>query len=168
MSRKFSLAVTLTVVMLTSNVSPSAAQTTAPLAVTALVLNTCTVAAVPLTFVDYSPVAGTPTTGQTVITVATCFDVHEIAINGCTGGTGTGDRKMDNPLVAGAKLDYSLSCLTEADPQCQTNWGDAQGTDTLTGTQGALELYTVDGVIAAGQQVASGAYIDNCVVSLQF
>ncbi len=147
--------------------APASAQASAPLAVTAVVLNTCVVAVAPLAFVDYSPIAGTPTTGFTEITVTTCFDPHEIAINGCDHGTGVSDRKMKN-VLANTTLDYKLDCSTEGDAKCLSNWGDSQGVSTLTGSTGPLQLYRLDGEIPEGQLVPSGAYADNCVVSLQF
>lgn len=151
-------------------VSPGVARaqvTQAPLEVSAIVLNTCTISALPLAFVDYEPLGGSPTTATTEITVLTCFDPHEIAINDCTHGTGTADRKLQSLLTTDT-LDYSLSCLSEGDAECVGNWGEQQGTDTLTGVGGALQLYTVDGVIPTGQEVPSGVYTDSCTVSLQF
>lgn len=167
MKRKLLVLVALGAFGLFSASAPISAQATAPLEVTALVLNTCIVAAAPLAFVDYSPVSGTPTTGFTEITVSTCFDPHEVAISGCQYGNGVADRKMKN-LLANSTLDYFLDCSTEGDGKCIANWGDNQSVDTLTGAQGALQLYRVDGTIPEGQQVPSGAYLDNCVVSLQF
>lgn len=153
--------------------APLSAQATAPLPVTAVVLNTCVVQADPLVFVDYSPISDTPTSASSEIRVLTCFDAHEIAIDKCQHGADVSNRQMKIVLDLGSgetfgedTLDYQISCATDA--ECQANWGDQQGADTHTGVISAAETYTVNGVIPEGQLVPSGAYEDMCTVSLQF
>ncbi len=162
---RFALLALVPVAMLALPTAASAQLVPGVLAVEATVLNSCVIAGGIVSFV-YDPADPNPTTATVngVIEVATCFDPYEIAIDQCSFGTATNDRQMD---FLGNRLAYSLSCATEGDPKCATNWGDQPG-ETLTGTPGVLEDYTVDGQIPAQQGVPSGVYVDTCTLSLSF
>jgi len=76
---------------------------------------------------------------------------------GLNAGNGTGatttTRKMQGP--GGALLNYRLF----QDTARTVNWGDTQGTDTLTGSGNTSPIY-VYGQIAANQYLAPGNYTD--------
>lgn len=136
------------------------------------VLDSCSVAATPVNFGTYDPLAASPDDASGSITV-TCnvLVVGLLAswtISLSTGASGTySPRRLSNGAGLLAYNLYTSSART-------TIWGDGTGgTQSLSdsrllvvGTNQAI--YTVHGRIAAGQDEAAGAYSDVIVVTLDY
>jgi spore coat protein U-like protein len=142
-----------------------ATTSTASIAVTATVLSFCTVSALPLAFGNYSP--GTASTANTTIGVTcTSGTTYNVGLDAGTGsGATTANRLMTGVLNPSSTLAYSLY----SNSGLSTLWGNTIGTNTVTGTgTGLVQSLTVYGKVAAGQNVAPGAYADTVTVTLTY
>lgn len=140
-----------------------AATATSSVAVSATVLNFCTVAALPLAFGNYGAVQLDGTTTVTVLcTTGTSYAV------GLDAGSGTGAsvsaRKMTVALGT-ETLNYTLY----SDSGRSTVWGNTAGTNVVTGTgSGVLQTLTVYGRINGSQYTTAGVYADVVQVTLTY
>jgi len=139
-----------------------AATTTTTFSVTATVTATCSVSATTLAFGTY---AGTVTSGTSTVSV-TCSNSAPYDI-GLSAGAGTGatvtTRTMTGP--SSAALSYGLF----TDSAHATNWGNTVGTDTVSGTgNGSAQSVTIYGLIAAGQLVAAGSFMDTITATVTY
>jgi len=142
--------------------SAAAATATNTFQVTATVQATCLVSATAMAFGTYTGVAATGTSSVTV----TCTNTTPYNV-GFSAGSGTGatvtTRAMTGP--AGAQLGYSLF----SDSARSVNWGQTVGTDTVPGTgNGAAQVTSVYGSVAAGQYVAPGSYSDTITATVTY
>lgn len=142
--------------------SAFASTTTASMAVSATVVNNCTVSANPLAFGQYS---GTALNVSTTISV-TCNtgDNYSVGID-AGGGTGASVTKRLMTLSSGGStLGYSLLSGSFTG----TNWGNTTGS-WVTGTgNGAAQTLTVYGVVAGNLFPTAGAYSDSVTVTLTY
>jgi spore coat protein U-like protein len=157
-----------TAAVLVSAIAPMDAQatttTTASIAVTANVLSSCGVTALPLTFGIYSPTQSTNTTAQTTV-VVTCTNGTPYNV-GLDAGAGSGATVASRKLTSGSNLlNYSLY----SDTGYSTVWGNTIGTNTVTGTgSGLSQTINVYGSVTALQAVPAGSYTDSVTVSLTY
>jgi spore coat protein U-like protein len=133
--------------------------------VTATVLTSCLVSALPLVFGNYDPSNVTATTATTTASV-TCTGAssYTLAMNAGTGSGATiATRKM---TFGGSTLNYSIY-TTGAHT---TTWGDGTaGSATVPGT-GLLGVttHTIYGSIPPGQSPNAGAYTDTISITLTY
>jgi len=130
--------------------------------VTAVVQASCTIAANPLGFGNYTGVVLNSTT--TVFVTCSKATTYDLGLNAgtATGATVT-NRSMTGP--ASSLLNYRLFSNSGR----TTNWGNTVGTDTVAGTgSGAAQSLTVYGQIPAGQLVRPGNYTDTITATLTY
>jgi spore coat protein U-like protein len=137
---------------------------TTTMAISATVLSSCGVTALPLAFGTYSPTQSTNTTATTTVAV-TCTNGTPYNV-GLNAGTGTGASVTTRKMTSGSNtLNYSLY----SDTGYSTVWGSTIGTNTVTGTgTGLAQTINVYGSITALQSVPAGAYTDTITVSLTY
>lgn len=141
----------------------SAATTTATMAVSATVLSTCVVAALPMVFGNYSPTAITNAQADLTIT-CTPGTGYTVSLDKGIGASGTVAQRAMTFLTN--SLNYTL--YTTAGRTAV--WGDGTlGTSTVTGTGTVLpQTVTVYGRIPASQNTAPGEYTDLVTVTLTY
>ncbi len=165
--KTLALAATTSAVLL-SAVAPIEADATttvtASIAVSATVLSSCGVTALPLAFGTYSPTQSTNTTAQTTV-VVTCTNGTPYNV-GLNAGAGTGATVATRKMTSGSNtLTYSLY----SDSGYSTVWGNTIGTNTVTGTgTGLTQTINVYGSATALQAVPAGSYADTVTVSLTY
>jgi spore coat protein U-like protein len=137
---------------------------TTTIAVSASVLSSCGVTALPLAFGTYSPTQSTNTTAQTTV-VVTCTNGTPYNV-GLNAGIGTGATVASHKLTSGSNL---LNYTLYQDSGYSTVWGNTIGTNTVTGTgSGLTQTINVYGSITALQAVPAGSYADTVTVSLTY
>jgi len=137
---------------------------TTTMGISATVLSSCGVTALPLAFGTYSPTQATATTATTTVAV-TCTNGTPYNV-GLNAGTGTGATVTTRKMTSGGNtLNYSLY----SDSGYSTVWGSTIGTNTVTGTgSGLAQTINVYGSITALQAVPAGSYTDTITVSLTY
>jgi spore coat protein U-like protein len=142
--------------------SAFASTTTTTMAVSATVVNSCTVSANPLAFGQYSGTA--LNVSSTIVVTCNTGDGYSVGLN-AGGGTGATITNRLMTLSSGsATMAYSLLNGSYTG----TNWGNASGS-WVTGTgSGAAQTLTVYGVVAAGLYPTAGSYGDSVTVTLTY
>ncbi len=154
--------------LLVTAVAPKQAEATttvtATIAVSASVLSSCGVTALPLAFGTYLPTQATNTTAQTTVAI-TCTNGTPYNV-GLNAGGGTGATVATRKMTSGANtLNYTLF----SDSGYSTVWGNTIGTNTVTGTgNGLIQTINVYGSITALQAVPAGSYTDSITVALTY
>ncbi len=141
-----------------------AATATGSLAVSATVLDVCTVSALPIAFGNFSP-SGSATDATTTITVLCTLNTpYTIRLDDGANGSAVTARKMK--IAAGTDtLDYALY----SDASRTQNWGETDGTDSVAGTGTGLSAsHTVYGRISASQYVPAGVYTDTVTITVNY
>ena len=147
-----------------ANEASATTTVTTSIAVSASVLSSCGVTALPLAFGTYTPTQATNTTAQTTV-VVTCTNGTPYNV-GLNAGTGTGATVATRKLTSGSNL---LSYTLYSDSGYSTVWGNTIGTNTVTGTgSGLSQTINVYGSITALQAVPAGNYTDTVTVSLTY
>jgi spore coat protein U-like protein len=147
-----------------------AATSTSNMAVSALIVDVCTVVAGPLNFLTYSTTAATPTDATATLT-ATCTLLTPYTLTlgqGSHAAAGSTDttplRQMQNTLLSLDVLGY----LLHQDAAHTTVWGNTQATGQGSTGAGLPQLFTVYGRIPAGQNKPPAVYTDVVVVTITF
>lgn len=143
-----------------------AATTTTSFAVTATVVPTCAVSAAALNFGGAIPNPINSNVDGTGSVTATCSTGAPYTI-ALSVGSGAGATFASRKLTSGPNsLNYSLY----TDAGCSTVWGDSTaGSSLLNGSgSGVAQIIPVYGRIPTGQTVATGAYSDTIIVTLNF
>ncbi|MEQ1439342.1 spore coat U domain-containing protein [Fontimonas sp. SYSU GA230001] len=156
----------LAVLGLAAAVPLSATAATAPgtLAVSATVLNVCTVAALPLAFGSFSPSGSATDSTATITVLCTTGTAYRILLGQGTYGSSVTNRKMKD-TVSGDMLSYALY----SNAGYSNNWGETIGTDTVAGTGTGLNVtHTVYGRIAPSQYVTPGVYTDTVAITVDY
>lgn len=140
-----------------------AATDSTTMAVTATVLTACTVAATPLAFGNYDPTAGNTDATATVTVICTGGTPYNLQMSQGTNGVSVSNRR----LLSGVS-DY-LSYALYRDASRTQNWGETNGTDTVSDT-GVISgnTHTVYGRIASGSSAVAGAYADTITVTVSY
>ncbi len=149
---------------------------TATIDVSATIDAACTISSTPVAFGAYNPAAATAHYANGTVTVG-CVkgSVPTVALN---GGQNQGATVIDRSMKHATDKDllaYSLFKPTAAAPgtACTNTETDAWGTDPAqrfspTGVTLAGAIYNICGKIAAGQDVATGAYSDVVTATVEF
>lgn len=171
--KKLVLALATAAVSALSSNAIAAGSATGTMLVSAVVIQSCLITAVPLNFLEYKPTQTTATTGTTTVAVV-CNGVTSGSMKMGHGQNSiAGTRQMVGPLSTD-KLSYTLFQPTSGAPLAScasaTTWGDGSDVGTaLTVTGLALpSIYNVCGSIPPGQTAALGAYLDSVTVTLEF
>ena len=140
-----------------------AATDSTTMAVTATVLTACTVAATPLAFGNYDPTAGNTDATATVTVICTGGTPYNLQMSQGSNGVSVSNRR----LLSGVS-DY-LPYALYRDASRTQNWGETNGTDTVSGT-GVISgnTHTVYGRIASGSTAVAGAYADTITVTVSY
>jgi spore coat protein U-like protein len=161
--RLFLAVATASLVSVLSAAAASAATTTATFTVNATVAATCNVAANALNFGSYS---GAQLAANTTVQ-ATCTNTtpYTLALDqGVSTGATVTSRKMIG-TVGSDLLGYGLF----RDSAHTQNWGNTAGTDTVASSgTGAVQSFTVYGLIPANELVQPTTYQDTITVTLAF
>jgi len=146
----------------------SALTATDNLAVSATVIATCTIVAAPVNFGTYDVTAVTPTdaTGTVTITCSNGAAVYVTLGQGSNPGAGSTDPAPARQMSAGGtdRIGYGLF----SDAGHTTTWGNTQATGLTATGNGAAQALSVFGRIPAGQGVASGAYTDSVLATVNY
>lgn len=144
-----------------ASTSAVAASTTAPIAISATVVNSCNIqiSSGGVSFGNYTATAASAGTA-TITLQCTNGDTYTVGLNGGTSGSVTA-RTMMNGTTA---LNYVLT----TDSAHQNNWGNTTGS-WVTGTgSGNAQSLTVFGQVAAGQYVTAGSYTDSITATVTY
>ncbi len=144
-------------------VASMATTATATFAVTATVLSTCIIAALPLAFGNYAP-GPTPLNATTTVTVTcTSGTTYNVGLN---AGTGSGATVTLRKMTSGAN---TLGYTIWQDSAHTINWGNTVGTDTVSGTgNGLAQALTAYGQIPANEFSPAGAYTDTVTATVTY
>jgi spore coat protein U-like protein len=148
---------------------PAAALTaTDNLAVSATVTSSCTIVAAPVNFGTYDVASGTANdaSGSVTITCTNGAPVYVTLGQGSNAGAGSTDAAPVRQMSAGGtdRLGYGLF----RDAARTTAWGNTQATGSAQTGSGAAQVLTVFGRIPALQGVASGAYTDSVLATVNY
>jgi len=158
------LAITGAVVLLTAPFAAKADTASTTMAVTALVLKVCVVAATPMVFGNYTATNSTPTDATSTI-VVTCTNgtTYDVALD---AGIGTGATTTTRKL---SFLTNTLNYQLFSNASHSQNWGNTSGTDTVAGSgSGLIATHTVYGRMSQGQYDSPGAYLDTITVTVNY
>lgn len=140
------------------------------LAVSASVADNCTIETSPLAFGGYDPItshASSDLTGTGTVTV-TCTSGAAAVVTlgqGANADTGSTEGAPARRMKSGSNyLAYALF----SDTLREVLWGNTEGTGVGHTGDGAPEVLTVYGSIAAGQNVPAGTYTDAVVATVSF
>lgn len=169
--KKLAIALATASALVASGVSV-AATSTGTIVVTANVVSSCVVTAVPLAFGIYDGTATTDTTASTPVTLI-CAGTSSATLSLNDGDNYATTRRMKNALGT-QFLSYGLFKPTSATPLAAcaytTPWGAvATGTELpVVGLGLTAAVFNVCGSIPKGQNVPFGLYTDNVIVTATF
>ncbi len=144
----------------------SAGTATGTLSVSASVIGVCLIGNATLAFGTYNPTAAAALTATTNVTLTCALGTpYNIAMS---AGAGSGATVTLRVMTAsGGTLGYKLF----RDSGYTLNWGQTQGTDTLSGTSSGSTLTNtipIYGQIPAGEAAAIGSYTDTVTMTVSF
>ena len=130
--------------------------------VTTTIAPSCTIAATAMAFGTYA--RSILDTSSSITVTCTNTTPYNISLNpGLAAAATVTSRKM---TLSGSNL---LAYTLTSDAARVVNWGQTIGTDTVAGTgNGAAQVFTVYGRIAAGQLVLPGSYTDTIVATVTY
>ena len=135
-----------------------------PMAVSATVVASCTVATTSMSFGTYN----SATLSGTATVTATCSNTtpYNVGLNaGTANGATVTTRAMFVSGTPAVVLNYGLY----SNSGHTTNWGMTVGTDTVSGTgNGSGQAITIYGQIPASQLVAPGSYTDTITATITY
>lgn len=142
------------------------ATATSTMPVSALVVNVCSVTALPLVFGTYDPTSGNNLDSTSTLTVLCSLNTpYNVRMSAGAHGAGVSAREM---LVGGGGTDL-LAYSLYRDTNRTQNWGQTDNTDTSSGTGSGLpQLLTVYGRIPASRNVGAGAFTDTVTVTVSY
>ena len=173
---KLKLAIASTIVVGSIGIS-SASYANSSMEVSTTVGAGCVVSiATTMTFDTYAPVTTHATNDLTKTSdiIAQCTNLTNAVIslsggNNNNNSTSTADSAPTRRMKIAGTTDYLNYDLNTTDSASGTEWGSNAGADVggvaYTGT-GTSETLTVYGRIPAGQNVATGSYLDTVVVTI--
>ena len=162
--KRLALILSAAAVSVTGSAYSATATTSMP--VTALVVNVCAVAALPLAFGTYDPTSSSNLDGTATVTVTCSLNTaYNVRMSAGSNGGGISARKM---LIGGGGTDLLPYSLFRDSNRTQ-NWGETDGNDTTSGTGSGLpQLLTVYGRIAGSENVPAGAFTDTVTVTVSY
>lgn len=162
----FAFALTLTLTLSLPSGVQAAGTATGVMPVTAIVIDSCAVAAGPMAFGNYNPISGSAMDAVGLIT-ATCSNGTSYSIS-LNEGIGTGASLATRKLTSltGGTLDYGIYL----DAGRTSTWGDGTGgTAKKTGTGNGLpQFINAYGRVSGGQTSSVGVYADTITVTLSY
>jgi spore coat protein U-like protein len=162
--KRFALVVSAAALSMTG--SAFAAQATTTLPVSALVVDVCAVAALPMAFGTYDPTSSSNLDSTATVTVTCSLNTpYNVRMSAGANSASVSTRKM---LVGGGGSDLLPYALYRDSGRTQ-NWGVTDGTDTVAGTGAGLpQAITVYGRVAGSQNVPAGAFTDTVTVTVNY
>ena len=144
-----------------------AATATNTMPVSVNVINSCTVAASPMSFGAPSAIGGANVDTTSTITLqctnGASYDVAlDLGLNAASG-----QRYMSNGAATPVKIPYNVY----TDSGRTTSWGNTSGTDTVAGTagtSGAVSLTAYGRIPSTATSVGAGSYTDTVTVTVTF
>ena len=157
--------VTLTAIALIALASPMfAANTTAPLGISATVSTTCSITTAPVNFGAYDTVTGTAVAGTGTVNVACTKGATGLTIDLNTG-TNAANATIPNTRAMNNGTNY-LNYDLYSDSGHATLWTTGFGISNAPSK--AARPFTVYGLIAANQDVPAGAYADTVTAQINY
>jgi len=147
--------------------SPALAATaTNTMPVSVNVINSCTVAATPMSFGAPSAIGGANVDTTSTITLAcTNSSTYDVALDVGLNAA-SGQRYMSNGAATPVKIPYNISNVSAGG----ANWGSATGS-TVTGTagtSGSVVLTAYGRIPSTAPSVGAGSYTDTVTVTVTF
>jgi spore coat protein U-like protein len=161
MTKLFLLLASISALVISSDGSALAGSANAPLPVSVVVANNCTIATAAVTFAGYDPLSSTATdsTGGSVTITCTQGAATTIGLNFGTN-TPAGPASMANGT-------YLLPYALYSDSGRTTLWGGTTFAPPVAPSK-AARTYPVYGRIPAGTDVPSGTYTDTVQATVNF
>ena len=146
----------------------AATSTPAAMVVTTTVLTSCSVAALPLAFGNYSQATATDTAGTSTVTAICSAGLpYHVRIDKGANGASVTTRQMKGGTT-NALINYGLYRAASH----TLNWGVTDSTDTLDvsagSNSGLPNAITVYGLLPHGQTSAADAYTDTVNVTVSY
>lgn len=144
-----------------------AATATAVMPVSVDIINSCTVAATPMSFGAPSTIGGANIDStSTVSLVCTNGATYDVALDNGLNAT-SGQRYMSNGAATPVKIPYNVF----RDSARSAAWSNASGTTTVSGTAGTsgnVTLTAYGRIPSTASSVGAGAYSDTVTVTVTF
>jgi len=161
------LAIALAALGAVASTPALAATATNTMPVSVNVINSCTVAASPMSFGAPSAIGGANVDTTSTITLqctnGASYDVAlDLGLNAASG-----QRYMSNGAATPVKIPYNVY----TDSGRTTSWGNTSGTDTVAGTagtSGAVSLTAYGRIPSTATSVGAGSYTDTVTVTVTF
>jgi spore coat protein U-like protein len=161
------LAIALAALGAVASTPALAATATNTMPVSVNVINSCTVAASPMSFGAPSAIGGANVDTTSTITLqctnGASYDVAlDLGLNAASG-----QRYMSNGAATPVKIPYNVY----TDSGRTASWGNTSGTDTVAGTagtSGAVSLTAYGRIPSTATSVGAGSYTDTVTVTVTF
>lgn len=144
-----------------------AATATATMPVSVDIINSCTVAATPMSFGAPAAIGSANIDSTSTISlVCTNGATYDVSLDNGLNAT-SGQRYMSNGAATPVKIPYNLY----RDSARSSVWGTTTGTNTVTGTTGTSGLVSMTAygrIPASATSVGAGAYLDTVTVTVTF
>ena len=144
-----------------------AATATNTMPVSVNVINSCTIAATPMSFGAPTAIGGSAIDSTSTISlVCTNGATYDVALdNGLNAASG--QRFMSNGTATPTKVPYGIF----TDVARSAAWGSTSGINTVAGSAGTLGAVTLTAygrIPASATSVGAGAYVDTVTVTVTF
>ena len=144
-----------------------AATATNTMPVSVNVINSCTVAASPMSFGAPTAIGGANIDSTSTITLqCTNGAAYDVALDLGLNAT-AGQRFMSNGAATPVKIPYNVY----SDSARSANWGSTSGTNTVAGVagaSGAVSLTAYGRIPSTATSVGAGSYTDTVTVTVTF
>ena len=144
-----------------------AATATNTMPVSVNVINSCTIAATPMSFGAPTAIGGSNIDSTSTISlVCTNGSTYDVSLDQGLHSTGT-QRFMSNGAATPVKVPYGIF----TDSARSAAWGSTSGTNTVAGsagTSGAVVLTAYGRIPSSATSVGAGAYLDTVTVTVTF
>ena len=144
-----------------------AATATNTMPVSVNVINSCTVAATPMSFGAPTAIGGAAIDSTSTISlVCTNGATYDVALDQGLNASG-GSRQMSNGATTPTKVPYGIF----TDVARSSAWGSTRGVNTVAGSAGTLGAVTLTAygrIPASATSVGAGAYVDTVTVTVTF
>ncbi|MFZ4874469.1 spore coat U domain-containing protein [Janthinobacterium sp. Mn2066] len=145
----------------------STGTSTGPFDVTLKIVANCTISAAPLDFGQTQGLLSTPLNVNTTVSV-TCTNTTPYNV-GLNAGTGTGSTITTRNLSSSTSGNTGVVQFNLYQTAGATNWGNTQGTDTVSGVgSGSAQAITVYGNIPAQNTPAPDTYKSTITATVYF
>ena len=144
-----------------------AATATNTMPVSVNVINSCTIAATPMSFGAPTAIGGANIDSTSTISlVCTNGATYDVALDQGLNAA-SGQRFMSNGAATPVKVPYGIF----TDSARSAAWGSTSGTNTVAGsagTSGAVVLTAYGRIPSSATSVGAGAYVDTVTVTVTF